>query len=273
MNKHCIPPIWKQNVSRSSPVRDCWLPAFADARVQAMESARTLEHKNPLCPHRQGEVSEHLEKIRHRGCCNRDGRDGLCARARQSTDGFHSIQIFPVVVDSAAFTQRFTFTNPDPDRAAVIAVRYFPGVGTSQAAPLDCPNITVVKASGLEFNSLRELCPGLAAGSQFGYLYTHEINAGNRMYAAFSRVSNPSANGFSVEAFPAHTFTSPMWSSPDFAAWRRARATRLSRPTAFSANWRTYLVRPAARPAWISPCATAPAPRSVPASSTSPRDA
>jgi hypothetical protein len=133
---------------------------------------------------------------------------GFLPAHAQSTDGFHSIQIFPVVVDSAAFTQRFTFTNPDLDRPAFITPRYFPGVGTTQAAPLDCPPFTIPKNSLVEFTSLREICPALAAGSQFGYLYTNETNVGNRIYAAFSRVSNPSANGFSVEAFPAHTFTS-----------------------------------------------------------------
>ena len=44
--------------------------------------------------------------------------------------------------------------------------------------------------------------------SQFGYLYTYEINSANLPYAGFSRVSNFAGNGFSVEAFPAHTFTS-----------------------------------------------------------------
>lgn len=124
----------------------------------------------------------------------------------QSTDGFHTIQIFPVVVDSASFAQRFTFRNPN---AATINISpsYFPAIGTTQAAAFNCPAFTIAAGSDRTFASLRDMCPALAAGSQFGYLYTYEVDATNMPYSAFSRVANPQGNGFSVEAFPAHTFT------------------------------------------------------------------
>ena len=126
----------------------------------------------------------------------------------QSTDGFHVIQVFPVVVDSAAFTQRFTFKNPDAAIAATIAITYFPGTGSSQAGGLDCPNVTVPANGQTVVTSLRTLCPALAAGSQFGYVYAVSANAENLLFSGYSRVSNAAGNGFSVEAFPAHTFTS-----------------------------------------------------------------
>ena len=125
----------------------------------------------------------------------------------QSTDGYHSIQVFPVVVDTAAFAQRFTFRNPDTNTIITIVPKYYPGEGTSQAGPLDCPSFTVAADSARTFASLREICPALEAGSQFGFLYTFEDNDTTQPYAAFSRVSNPAGQGFSVEAFPAHTFT------------------------------------------------------------------
>ncbi len=127
----------------------------------------------------------------------------------QSTDGYHAIQVFPVAVDSAAFAQRFTFRNPDPDNAIGLAVQYLPGVGTSQATAIVCPAVAIPANSQAVFTSLREMCPSLAAGSQFGIVYVNENNATRkRPFAAFSRVSNPAGIGFSVEAFPAHTFTS-----------------------------------------------------------------
>ena len=139
---------------------------------------------------------------------------GLCAAGAvsaptafaQSTDGFHTIQIFPVVVDTASFTQRFTFRNPNSG-SVNIAMSYYPATGTSQPTAISCGTYSVAAGADRTFTSLRAICPTLAAGSQFGYLYTYETVASNAPYSAFSRVANPQGNGFSVEAFPAHTFT------------------------------------------------------------------
>jgi hypothetical protein len=126
----------------------------------------------------------------------------------QSTDGFHTHLVFPVVVDSASFTQRFTLTNPDGNRTMVVEPHFVPGEGSSQAAALTCPQITLQPSQQKEFTSLRELCPALASGSQYGFLRITKVTVSNRIFTAFSRVSNAQGNGFSVEAFPLHTFTS-----------------------------------------------------------------
>jgi hypothetical protein len=129
---------------------------------------------------------------------------GTSPTLAQTTDGFHAIQVFPVVVDSAAFTQRFTFKNPDAANALTITASFFPADGT----PVACPAITVPAGGVKVFDSLRAACTGIPAGSQFGYLYTFAGGTSNRVFSGFSRVSNTQGNGFSVEAFPAHTFTS-----------------------------------------------------------------
>ena len=129
--------------------------------------------------------------------------DGALA---QSTDGYHSIQIFPVVVDTASFTQRFNFRNPN-DASVTITPKYYPASGTT-AAITTCPDIVIAAGKTATFTSLRQVCPSLAAGSQFGFLYTSELSPSSLPYAGFSRVANPQGNGFTVEAFPAHTFTS-----------------------------------------------------------------
>ena len=126
----------------------------------------------------------------------------------QSTDGFHTHMVFPVVVDSASFTQRFTFTNPDDNRNMTIEARFVPGEGSSQASAFTCPQVVLPPQQQVEFTSLRELCPALAAGSQYGFLTVTKVTVSNRIFSAFSRVSNAQGNGFSVEAFPLHTFTS-----------------------------------------------------------------
>ena len=140
---------------------------------------------------------------------------GVCAAAlmaasttfAQTTDAYHTIQVFPIVVDSGSFTQRFTFRNPNSTTLG-IGLRYYPGTGTAQAAALSCTSIEIAPGSDKTFNTLRELCPGLAAGGNFGFLYTYAVNSTNTPYAGFSRVANPQGNGFSVEAFSAQTFTS-----------------------------------------------------------------
>ncbi len=134
---------------------------------------------------------------------------GAQSALAQSTDGYHAIQVFPVAVDSASFAQRFTFRNPDADNAIGLTVQYLPGTGTSQATAILCPAVAIPANSQAVFNSLRALCPSLAIGNQFGIVYVNESSTTRkRPFAAFSRVSNPAGIGFSVEAFPAHTFTS-----------------------------------------------------------------
>ena len=149
----------------------------------------------------------------------------------QSTDGFHSHLVFPVVVDSASFTQRFTFTNPDTNRTMTVVPTYVPGEGTTQAAPITCPQISLPAGKQIEFTSLRAVCPALAAGSQFGFLAVHKITETNRIFTGFSRVSNAQGNGFSVEAFPMHTFT-----SADAVVTGLRRATASGSAPAFQTN-------------------------------------
>lgn len=137
---------------------------------------------------------------------------GAMPVAAQSTDGFHAIQLVPIAVDTASFTQRFTFKNPDAANAVAMTIAYYPANGTTQAAPIGCPTFTIPAGGQTVFTSLRSLCPALAAGSQFGYVYAYNTaNSDNttvRLFSLNTRVSNPAGNGFSVEGFPAHTFTS-----------------------------------------------------------------
>jgi hypothetical protein len=133
----------------------------------------------------------------------------------QTTDGYHSIQVFPVVVDSASFAQRFNFTTPNMF-PVTLKTKFFPGDGTAQAAngPLACNDVVVPANNATVVASLKALCPGLPAGvTSFGFLHVQAAPSSDGMFAdipvfaAFSRVSNPAGNGFSVEAFAAHTFT------------------------------------------------------------------
>jgi len=130
--------------------------------------------------------------------------------AAQSTDGYHSIQVFPVVVDTASFTQRFNLHNNN-DYAIDLRVNYYPEKTTTGTA-ITCPHVYINLASERVFTSLRALCPALPSpGSQFGFLVLTDQTPGNpgvNTFSGFSRISNPQGNGFTVESFAANQFNS-----------------------------------------------------------------
>jgi hypothetical protein len=134
----------------------------------------------------------------------------------QTTDGYHSIQVFPLVVDSASFATRFNFTTPNAFPVTV-RTQFFPGKDTEQAklGPRTCNDVVIPARGGAVVTSLRALCPGLPAEfTAFGFLHMQAADSSDGMmadipmFAAYSRISNPEGNGFSVEGFAAHTFTS-----------------------------------------------------------------
>jgi hypothetical protein len=132
---------------------------------------------------------------------------GLSASASaQSTDGYHSMQILPMVVDTASFASRFNFHNPN-SVGITIRPKYYPSKGTS-ATITQCNDLAIGPGKTVTVTSLRNLCALPPTGSQFGFLSMIEISPDSLPFTAFARVANPQGNGFTVEAFPAHTFTS-----------------------------------------------------------------
>ena len=123
----------------------------------------------------------------------------------QSTDAYHAIQVLPVVVDTASFTQQFSLYNASPSLAVGISPTYYPAQGTGEPASTNCPGFVLNPASDKTFGSLRQVCPSLAAGSMFGTLVFSASST--RTFAVYSRVSNAAGSGFSVEAFPANAFS------------------------------------------------------------------
>lgn len=132
------------------------------------------------------------------------------ATQAQSTDGFHAIQVLPVVVDTGSYRTRLTFANPTSTTRNVRAY-YVPAEGTTQAAELDCGTFTIGAGASRTFETLREVCSALPSGSQFGTLHTMIAAPVPGLalisYSAYARVENPQGIGFSVEGFPAHTLT------------------------------------------------------------------
>jgi hypothetical protein len=125
----------------------------------------------------------------------------------QNADGFHSFLVFPVVVDSASFTQAFWFRSISI--SPVLVPTFYPAGG---GAPIACPSFGTSVAGNASAPSLRSLCPDIPAGSVFGLLTVVPESAGPaagnpQLVAGFSRVSNPAGAGFNVEAYPWHAFS------------------------------------------------------------------
>ena len=137
----------------------------------------------------------------------------------QTTDGFHAIQVLPVVVDTASFTQRINFRTQEVFNVT-LQVDYYPADGTAQATPIRCNDVLIPGEGDAVAASLLSLCPGLAAGSNFGTLVFRSNTP--RIFSVYSRVSNAMGAGFSVEGFAANNFSSAVTS---VTGLRRAAAT------------------------------------------------
>ena len=78
--------------------------------------------------------------------------------AAQSTDGYHSIQVFPVVVDTASFAQQFNFTTPNLF-PVTLKPTYYPGSDSAASAvvPVTCPDIVIPANGNVSRASLRAI--------------------------------------------------------------------------------------------------------------------
>jgi hypothetical protein len=130
----------------------------------------------------------------------------------QSTDGYHADLVFPVVVDTDSYTTRLYFSHQN-GTPPTIRLTYLPAEGTSATA-MECVQFKVPAIGTRRFASLREACPALPAGSQFGMLRARLANpsefdateTSGFSFSGYARVDSAQGIGFAVESFPAHGF-------------------------------------------------------------------
>jgi hypothetical protein len=137
----------------------------------------------------------------------------FAASAAHAQDGYFSTAVIPIAVDSTSFRQEFTFDTVT-EHGVTVHATFYPGDGTAQAAtgPVACTDVTVQSFDGTTLPSLRDWCPGLVAGSVFGFVSlqaapsTDDSYVNVPLFAVRSRVSNPAGAGFNVDAVAAATF-------------------------------------------------------------------
>jgi hypothetical protein len=157
--------------------------------------------------------------------------------AAQSTDGYHADLVLPVVVDTASYTTRITFSHQNGNPTA-IRLTYLPAEGTTQASELECGSFSVGAIGSKSFASLRAACPGLPTGSQFGMLRARladpaqaAADTSTFSFAAYARVDSAQGIGFAVEGFATHSLSA---AGTRVLGLRRTAATALS--PAFQSN-------------------------------------
>lgn len=135
----------------------------------------------------------------------------LASAAASAQEGYHTSAVVPIAVDSTSFTQGFMF---DSLNGAIVKVKFYPGVGTAQAAvgPITCNDVEIWEWDATRVSSLRDLCPALVPGSVFGFLVLRaapskdDTFADLPLFAVNSRVSNPAGAGFVVDGVATASF-------------------------------------------------------------------
>jgi hypothetical protein len=129
--------------------------------------------------------------------------------AAQAIDGAAAIVVIPVVVSSGSFATRISVYNPSPyGLTATVQVTFYGAPGTPIPGATVCTGLSILPGQTVEFDFQAQCSLPAPGGSRFGSLrlYSDPTGVGVVPIIAYSRVSNPQGNGFSVEAFPAGTF-------------------------------------------------------------------
>lgn len=114
-----------------------------------------------------------------------------------TTDGSSTYLVIPVAVSSASFASRIHIFNVG-DSVAAVDVYYYGSDGTASPGVRYCTQ-AIVPVGGTYDTAVATAC-ALGTGSHYGMLRLYALSGAH--VSAYSRVSNPQGNGFSIEGFP-----------------------------------------------------------------------
>jgi len=117
-----------------------------------------------------------------------------------AVESFGKDLLIPVVVWTGSYTSRVHVFNATT-QPATITVKYYGGLITATPGETTCNTIVLQPNATANYN-LSVLCPLTLTGGNFGMLRISSDTA----VSAYSRVSNPQGNGFSVEGLPTASF-------------------------------------------------------------------
>jgi len=122
----------------------------------------------------------------------------------QTAFGEATAIVFPNVASTATFTGHVTLYNPNA-AAITVALDYHDANNLAVPGVKACNDVTIGANQSVEF-TLADQCT-LEPGSHFGLLIASDT-AGTNLFFGYSRTENTAGAGFSIEGFPADSFSS-----------------------------------------------------------------
>lgn len=139
----------------------------------------------------------------------------------QTTRGYGTIIRMPIVASTASNATTLFVHNPQ-GTDTLIQFTYYGASGTALPGARSCGARTVPAGQTVQYN-INTIC-SLGGGSNFGQMELHELEAENKPFAAYTRVQQPSGDGFSIEGFPVGAFSNPSGTSYVTGLRRQAAA-------------------------------------------------
>lgn len=109
--------------------------------------------------------------------------------------------MLPIVADTASNKSEIYLRSIAYHAPTTIAVTYVGGRGTASPGSMDCGTITVPQRTTVK-KSLKELCPAIASGSNFGSMFLKTVGMQDGVLPrirVFARVQNVMGLGYGVE--------------------------------------------------------------------------
>ena len=128
-----------------------------------------------------------------------------CRAHGQSTVGTGSTVVFPITAQTASYASEVTLYNPNESTVS-LSIAFYEAINSSSPGAKPCASANIAAQRSLQF-SVGVQCR-LPAGSHFGVLVVTDASPGHdNAFYGYTRVQNPQGIGFSIEGFPARTFT------------------------------------------------------------------
>lgn len=121
-------------------------------------------------------------------------------RAAAQVDGAATTMLIPIVASTASFTSEFTIKDQS-GTARSVNMQFYEATTSATPGPKTCSAVSLA-AFEVKTVTLAGQCT-LTAASHHGFVILSDASANkDKLFYAFSRVSNPQGIGFSVEGYP-----------------------------------------------------------------------
>ncbi|MFI4887632.1 MAG: hypothetical protein ACHP7B_02680 [Burkholderiales bacterium] len=123
------------------------------------------------------------------------------ARATAQVDGAATTILIPIVAATASFTSEI-YIKDQSGTSRTVSMQFYEAIGSQTPGPKTCAAVQLAAFQTLTI-TIAGQCGPLAAGGHFGFVVLTDASPNkDKLFYAFSRVSNPQGIGFSAEGYP-----------------------------------------------------------------------